>query len=665
VTTTVESPYRVVFLEGDSIVRKVRDSLPTPRTLEWTPTDDIFTAARQYSYGVICLGCDVWPSLADRVLEFVGRTSSWALLVFSDGADSGVWESVPVSDLIDVVDTSNPASVLRAIQRQNRVVQEKRQLENALRRKSRDIQILHEIGKALGSEHDPNRLFDLILTHARRITAADAGSIYVRRVRTLEGEFGAYSEEGERFLSFAHTQSDTLDFPHRGANIEINQESMAGYVALTGDILNLSDAYSLPPSVPYKLDTSFDQAVGYRTKSMLCLPMRNAEDQIIGVLQLINKKHRPNAVLRPVERIEAEVIPFTEEDEEIGLAVAGQSAVALENGLLYESIERLFEGFVRASVQAIESRDPVTSGHSERVAQLTLSLAEAATAMKAGPLRDVSFSREQLRELRYAGLLHDFGKVGVREHILTKPTRLYPKEWENVVQRFAVAKISQCYSDSKRRLETLENEGADSYRERVSEFDDNLRQELSDLDRLLESLEEVNKAGFLTDEAKALLGRVANNTYINAEGETLRLLEPEELTNLSVRTGTLNADERREIESHVSQSIAFLRTIPWTRTLRDIPRIAGAHHEKLDGTGYPHQLSAEEIPIQSRMMAIADIFDALTASDRPYKPAMSITQALDILRKEAEAGHLDKDLVDLFIKARIYKKVTPGKGSSR
>ncbi len=659
-TASSVSCCKVVFLEGDRIVRALREDLSTVRTVEWFSTQEISTKIQEFPSGVICLGSGTWREVDEEILELIGRTSTWGVVVVAQNQDTEILEEVPVSDLVEVVVSNDSKCALRAIQRQYEIVCKKRNLEEALRRKSRDVDILHQIGKALGSEHDPNRLFDLILTHARRITGADAGSIYILRVRTPDGVLSEYDNEGERFLYFAHTQSDTLDLPHRGANIEINRDSMAGYVALTGEVLNLPDAYSISSEVPYRLDTSFDRAVGYRTKSMLCLPMRDAEEQIIGVLQLINKKLHPNTTLRPIDRIETEVIPFSKEDEEIGLAVAGQAAVALENGLLYESIERLFEGFVRASVQAIEARDPVTSGHSERVAQLTLSLAEAASAMKAGPLRDVSFSTEELRELRYAGLLHDFGKVGVREQVLTKPARLYPREWENVVQRFNSAKLSRLYLDSKRRLGIIETEGFELYRERETEYDAELEQQLHQMDQLLESLEQINKAGFLSDESKGLLDRIANQTYENAEGETRSLIEPQELSHLSVPKGTLNADERREMESHVSQSFVFLRTIPWTRSLRGVPRIAGAHHEKLDGSGYPHHFPAEEIPVQSRMMTIADIFDALTSSDRPYKPAMGVEEALDVLRKEAESGHLDQDLVDLFIQAKVYKKVIPG-----
>jgi HD-GYP domain-containing protein (c-di-GMP phosphodiesterase class II) len=389
--------------------------------------------------------------------------------------------------------------------------------------------------------------------------------------------------------------------------------------------------------------------------------MRNAEDQIIGVLQLINKKVRPEVILYPAELTEREVIPFAQSDEQLGLALAGQAAVALENSLLYEDRERLFEGFIRASVQAIESRDPTTSGHSERVALLTVSLAEAASAVTSGPLRDMTFSQDQLREIRYAGLLHDFGKVGVNENVLVKAKKLYPRDWENLVLRFALAKTTMLFSDYRRRVEILREEGAKSYVSRVKELDEALERDLKEIDNMLDTLDQANTPQVLSEEVSRALQDIANRSYEDIDGRVHPLLTPYEVVNLSIPRGTLNQEERREIESHVAHSFQFLQAIPWTRSLRGVPTIAYAHHERLDGSGYPCGLKGTEIMPQSRMMAIADIFDALTAADRPYKRAVPVQQALKILEEEAERGQLDLDLVRLFIEKRVYEKVLPPK----
>ncbi len=656
----------VVYLEGDELVGRLRASLSTDQAVEWIPSSDITQTVRTLPAGVICMSGPLWSDNCESVLRIVCGSSPWALAVLCTEAGEESERGVPVSTAIDAVDIRNPGQAFRSILRLGQVVREqerRRQLEQALEKQTRNLWMMHEIGKALGSERDLGRLLDLILTHARRITGADSGSIYILRIRTPNGIVNPPCEDGEPFLHFAHTQSDTLDLPHHGSTIEINCDSMAGYVALTGEILNIPDAYRLPPDVPYKHNTSFDRSAGYRTVSILTLPMRNAEDQIIGVLQLINKKSDPSVVLRPPERAVSEVVPFTGEDEELSRALAGQAGVALENSLLYESIERLFEGFVRASVQAIEARDPTTSGHSERVALLTVALAEAASQVSSGPLRDISFTPEQLREIRYAALLHDFGKVGVREHILVKARKLYPREWENVVLRFALVKRTIRFANYRQRVEILRTEGPEAYLRHAKDLDKSLHRELNQLDEMLATLELANSPQILSGEIVKTLEEIANRTYEDIDGCNRPLLTPHEVVNLSIPKGTLNEEERREIESHVTHTYQFLRTIPWTRSLRGVPAIAHAHHERLDGSGYPLGLVAPEIMPQSRMMSIADIYDALTAADRPYKRALPPEKALEVLRIEAEHGRLDMDLVRLFIDRRIYEKTTPARRS--
>src|SRR5213082_94307 len=297
--------------------------------------------------------------------------------------------------------------------------------------RSREIGELTRIGVALGTERDVKSLLDLILTQARRITSSDAGSLYL--VET--------GDQGQKRLRFRLAQTYSKpEAPFIEFTIPVDRSSLAGYTAVTGEPLVIDDAYFLPPDVEYSINRSFDERYGYRTKSMLVIPMKDHKDEIIGVLQLINRKRNFEAVLSTPADVEKQVVPYSKRTVELVTALAGQAAVAIENSRLYEDIERLFEGFVKAAVHAIEQRDPTTSGHSSRVATMTVGLAEAVDHLGSGPYRDVEFSREQLRELRYAGLLHDFGKVGVREQVLVKQKKLYAADLDIIRHRFAYLK---------------------------------------------------------------------------------------------------------------------------------------------------------------------------------------------------------------------------------
>ena len=317
---------------------------------------------------------------------------------------------------------------------------------------SQEIHELNQIGVALSAEHDPERLLDLILTKSREFTASDAGSLYLVENMEASGgdesllfsptpgsalETSAAADSSIRRLRFKLAQNDSVKVTFREVSMDVDEKSIAGYVALTGEIVNIADAYTLPAGVPYSINRSFDQESGYRTRSILAVPIRNQKDKIIGVLQLINAKRALNARLDSPHAMEEQVVPFTAHQQEIILSLASQAAVAYENSRLYDNIHRLFEGFVRASVTAIETRDPATSGHSFRVANLTVALAEAVDQISSGPYGPVRFTRDQMREIRYASLLHDFGKVGVPEEVLVKATKLYPAQIELIRQRFA------------------------------------------------------------------------------------------------------------------------------------------------------------------------------------------------------------------------------------
>ena len=394
---------------------------------------------------------------------------------------------------------------------------------------------------------------------------------------------------------------------------------------------------------------------------MLAVPMKDHENKVIGVVQLINKKRDAKAVLRPIALADEMVIPFTGVDEELVTSLASQAAVAFENTRLIQDIKNLFDSLVHASVTAIEQRDPTTSGHSQRVALLTVGIAEKVDSCESGPFNELSFSRDQLQEIHYASLLHDFGKVGVREKVLIKGKKLYVGEMLLIRQRFAYIKRSLEADHLRAKLEQLV--GMKAGRELLEQMDKAYEDRQRELDQILRTVLQANEPTILEEESFRALLDLPNRSFADVEGNRQPYLTPNEVMALSIRRGSLSEKERREIESHVTHTFRFLSEIPWTGEFRMVPQIAYAHHEKLDGSGYPRRLKAAEIPVQSKMMAISDIFDALVAWDRPYKKSVPVERALDILRDEVAGNKLDKDLLSLFIEAKIYEKTLPRAGA--
>ena len=498
-----------------------------------------------------------------------------------------------------------------------------------------------EIGRALASEKDLDTLLGLILTHARSLTGADGASIYTR--------------DSERRLCFRLWQNASVGDATSVENIPVSEVSIAGYVSRNGNPVVLADAYSIPPAAPYRFSPTTDRKLGYRTTSLLTVPLKNKADEIVGVLQLINRKDRPDVVLKTPEDCAEHVLPFDAHDQAVAAALAGQAGVALENSMLYADIELLFEGFIKASVRAIEARDPTTAGHSFRVADFTERLALAVDHTSDYGLREIAFTREQMRELRYAALLHDFGKVGVRENVLVKAKKLYPDQLELLRQRFRLARAS-LERRAYRRLLALHDERLtdELFKQRRQEIEQSLVADCTQLDEYLQLVLSANEPTVSHTATSAELERLLHFTFPDGDDE-LPLLEEFEFANLILSKGSLNSGERAEIESHVSHTFAFLSLIPWTRQLRDLPTIAYSHHEKLDGSGYPRKLAGEAIPVQSRMMTIADIYDALTAGDRPYKRGLMPEQALTILESEADHGKIDARLLSVFMESRSWQ----------
>jgi HD-GYP domain-containing protein (c-di-GMP phosphodiesterase class II) len=583
---------------------------------------------------------------ADGLREAIETNQARLIYLLDSGLDLPVEASgVPVfSFLTDSVPAAALYRVIDAAFESLSFAQHQTGLEDELRRARSEIDQLNETGIALSTQRDRESLLNLILQKSREVTQSDAGSLYL-----IEE-----SSQGVRQLRFKITQNDSVQFSFRESILPIDSSSIAGYVALTGEELHLADVYQIPPAFPFNFNRKFDEETGYRCKSMLAVAMKNPQGEIIGVVQLINCKRA--AALR-VERRTADdvVIPYPELCRPLLRSLASQAAVALENIRLYESIETLFEGFVRASVSAIEARDPATSGHSFRVADLTLGLAEVVDRDDSSHFRDIHFSRTEMKEIRYASLLHDFGKVGVREEVLIKAKKLYPMQLDLVKQRFACARKTLEHEQSERKLAYLLEKGREDFLARQAEFQSELKEQLRELDEFLDFVMRCNEPTVLREGNFERLSEFAMRQFVDSRGQCSPLLTPQELNFLSISRGNLDERERRQIESHVNHTLSFLRQIPWTREIKNIPAIASAHHEKLNGTGYPYNLPASEIPFQSKMMTISDIYDALSATDRPYKKAVRSDQALDILFNEAKQGLVDHELLRLFHEAEIYR----------
>ncbi len=414
-------------------------------------------------------------------------------------------------------------------------------------------------------------------------------------------------------------------------------QGIAGYVAMTGEPVIVNDCWSDP-----RFNREADIKSGFRTRNMVCVPVK-ARDKLLGVLQAINK--RDGGL-------------FGEEDLQDFVSLGHQVGIAIENANLYQEINHLFEGFISASVLAIESRDPTTSGHSGRVATLCCGLAEVIDRIDWGPYKDITFSYDQMKEIRYAAVLHDFGKVGVREHVLVKAEKLLPGELALLKARFDFIKRTLEARALRRKVEILLSGDRAATAALLAEVDEGLAQQIAETDGLLEFILACNRPTVLPQGGFDRLHEIAQRRYEAFEGERPYLSQDEVLA-LSIPKGSLTEVERKEIESHVTHTYRFLSTIPWTKSLKNIPEIAYGHHEKLDGSGYPRKVGAEVIPVQTRIMTVSDIYDALTAADRPYKAAVPIPKALEILEEEAKHGKVDPHLLQVFIEAKVYLRTQP------
>ncbi len=497
---------------------------------------------------------------------------------------------------------------------------------------------LTDIGNSLTSSQELDELLDTILTEARRIANCEGASMYLLE----DGEDG--EEDSDRTLVFKLAQNDALDMPFAETRLPLTAQSIAGYVALYGRELNLEDAYQLPPDAPYDFNRSFDERVSYRTQSMLVLPMRDHRDRVVGVLQFINRRDAET------ER----VLPFSDDAVEVLRAVASQAAVSIQKNMLIADMSALFESFVQASVKTIEQRDPSTSGHSFRVADKTVALLTALPQSNCHRFADLTFSPSHLKEVRYAALLHDFGKIGVRENVLVKAKKLTSERLEVLEHRVELARERARRRAVEEQLSRMHQ--GQSPEQALHSVYETLDAELARLDQFWEWIQRANEPNLLEAGDYAHLNQLSHYRFVELNGSDGTLLDRADLEALSVRRGSLTPAERVEIESHVSHTRDFLAMLRWPEELAGVPSIAGAHHEKLNGTGYPQGLIGDEIPLASRVMTVCDIYDALTAMDRPYKRSMGSEEALNILEKEASAKLLDEDIVRIFIDSGVYRR---------
>ncbi len=522
----------------------------------------------------------------------------------------------------------------------------------AIRDSRNDQQSLIDIGKALSLEKDPDNLLRLILRLSKKITGADAGSIFI-----LEGD-------EKKVLRFKYSHTFSKELAYEEFTLPLDTSSIAGYVAVTGEVLNIPDVYHLDKDAPVVFNPSFDQTHGYRTRSMLVVPMRNHLDEVIGVIQLINSKESEESRtgneafeirLSSEKDFDTLVKPFKQRYQGLMEAVAGQAAISIENNRMLKQIEQQFDEFVKASVTAIESRDPATSGHSFRVASMCVRMAEAINRDTDGDFRDIHLSDSALKEFECAGLLHDFGKVYIDPNIFLKEKKLFSWDFHSLLLRlrFLYRSIELAY---EKKMAALSAGDADE----KAAFEQDKLTMLATLRDIMTRVSELNEPSVgkkdPAAEIESILKQAEPLNGVDLDGKPIPILTRKEIFNLSILRGSLNEKERKIIESHVNHTYAFVSKIPWPDEYRHIPEIAITHHEKLDGSGYPRGISGKEnIPVQSRIIVIADIFDALNASDRPYKQSIPLERVFAILREEAAMGKLDGQLVELFIREKVWE----------
>lgn len=508
-----------------------------------------------------------------------------------------------------------------------------------------NIARLNRIGVALSSERNHNRLLEMILLGAKEITSADGGTLYtVTDDNRLKFEI---MRTDSLNIAMGGTTGKDIPFPPLPLYKEDgtpNTNMVAAYTVINDKTVNIADAYE-EEGFDFSGTRKFDANTGYRSKSFLTIPMKNHENEIIGVLQLLNAQVPGSK----------DVIPFSQENQHLVESLASQAAVALTNHNLIEGLKALFESFIEMIADAIDEKSPYTGGHCRRVPELAMMIAQAANATTSGPLAGINMSEKELYELRIAAWLHDCGKVTTPEYVVDKATKLATifDRIELVDSRFEVLKAQAEIEMLRCQVESLHQ----GKTERIPQLETQLAARKAQLDDDREFLRKANIGGeFMTQEHQDRVRSIGAYTYINEKGEQAPFLSENEIYNLNIARGTLTNEEREIINNHIVVTINMLESLPYPKALRRVPEFAGGHHERMDGKGYPRGLTKEQMSIQARMMGIADIFEALTARDRPYKKAKTLSESLFILGKMKLDNHVDADLFDLFIREKVYLK---------
>ncbi len=523
-------------------------------------------------------------------------------------------------------------------------------LQQELSELQNELQHISDLGAALSNERDTEELLNKILTCCMEMTGADAGSLYfVEKKPDTESDERNYFADKQ--LRFRYAKNMSREIPLEGFTMPITRESIVGYVALSGVPLTLPDVYDLPEGVPYSFGgRAFDEKWNYRMKSMLTVPMLNRERKPVGVIQLMNKKRNYHVPLpHNLDEWKGLILPFSKRDELFIYSLASQAGIAYENKLLYEEQRNLLESFIKLIADSIDKKSPYTGGHCNRVPILTEMLARAACESQDELFKDFNLTPEQWYELHIAAWLHDCGKITTPVHIMDKATKLETiydrihtiKTRFEILRRDAYIDYLTAVQRNGVSQETLEAE----YKARLAQIDDDER-----------FLEQVNIGGeYLADEKINRIAAIGAQKIV-LNGEERDFLSADEIYNLSIRKGTLTPEERKIINDHIVVTIKMLEQLPFPRNLARVPEYAGGHHEKMDGTGYPKGLRREQMSIPARIMAIADVFEALTAVDRPYKKGKTLSESMKIMAKMKAEHHLDPDLLDLFVKSGVYKE---------
>lgn len=506
------------------------------------------------------------------------------------------------------------------------------------------------IGLALSKEKDMNRLLEMILLEAKRIANADAGTLYMMTE--------------EQSLRFEILMTDSLDFhmggtsgkeiPYYSVKLYLedgkpNNTQISAYVGLTGETVNIPDAYEAE-GFDFSGTKAFDKKTGYRSTSFLTVPLKNHENEIIGVLQLLNAQDPKTG----------EIIPFSSEVQGLVEGLASQAAVAITNKNLIKDLENLFESFIKLIASAIDAKSPYTGGHCQRVPEIAMLLAKAVSRATEGPFADVHFSEPELYELKIAAWLHDAGKVATPEYVVDKATKLETiyDRIDTITTRFGILKRDQEIKFLKERLKLQRNLSlSDEERRRATgELRRRFKKRLNQIEDDLEFIRQINIGGeFMSPAKKERVQKIAAYRW-QPNGKRENFLSQDEVYNLCIDRGTLTAEERQVINDHIVVTIKMLEQLPYPKHLRNVPEFAGGHHEKMDGSGYPKGLTKDEMSLQAKIMAIADIYEALTARDRPYKKGKTLSQAMRILGFMRNDAHIDAQLLDVFIQEKIYLK---------